>query len=84
MPVNFLFIASFQMYALFSIQYRAIYSKPRVVPIVTQSHSTGLHDRPIENSTHELGGQTVFSFQKMFKITKLVPQCLMLPIEHYC
>ena len=31
-------------------------------------------------------GQTVFTifcFQKMFKITKLVPQCFMLPIEHY-
>ena len=31
-------------------------------------------------------GQTVFTifcFQKMFKMTKLVPQCFMLPIEHY-
>ena len=26
---------------------------------------------------------TIFCFQKMFKITKLVPQCLMLPIERY-
>ena len=26
---------------------------------------------------------TIFCFQKMFRITKLVPQCLMLPIEHY-
>ena len=31
-------------------------------------------------------GQTVFTifcFHKMFKITKVVPQCFMLPIEHY-
>ena len=31
-------------------------------------------------------GQTVFTifcFQKMFKMTKLVPQCFILPIEHY-
>ena len=32
-------------------------------------------------------GQTVFTifcFQKMFKTTKLVPKCFMLPIEHCC
>ena len=48
---------------------------PRVsiVPIVTQSH-TGLHDRPIENSTHELVklsslGSSLFSaFRKCLKL----------------
>ena len=26
---------------------------------------------------------SIFCFQKLFRITKLVPQCFMLPIEHY-
>ena len=40
-----------------------------VVPIVTQSH-TGLHDRPIENSTHEQAKlSSLFSaFRKCLKL----------------
>ena len=55
-----------------------------LVPIVAQSH-TGLHERPIQNSTHELAKlSSLFSaFRKMFKVTKSVPKCFIMSVEHY-
>ena len=56
-----------------------------LVPIVTQSH-TGLHESNFTELFRQTGTVfTIFCFlwQKVFKITKLVPQCFMLPIEHY-
>ena len=51
---------------------------------VSQSH-TGLHDRPLKSSTHKLAKlSSLFSaFKKCLQLQKLVPQCFMLPIEHY-
>ena len=41
-----------------------------LVPTVTQSHDTGLHESPIENSTHELAKlSSLFSaFRKCLKL----------------
>ena len=59
-----------------------------VVPIVTHSH-TGLHESPGMKANTEFftrTGQTVFTifcFLKVFKMTKLVPKCLIMSVEHY-